>query len=107
MDELEQIRMKRLQEMQAQALNNQMQQEVQLQQQVEMIENAVKTKMTKEAVSRYGNIKAVCPEKAVHALMVMARALETRQVTQIDDGLLKHFLGALTPQKKEFKIKRV
>ena len=106
MDDLEQIRMRKLQEMQAQALNNQLQQEAQLQQQVDMIESSVKLRMTKEAISRYGNIKAAHPEKAVHALMVMARALETRQVTQINDDLLKHFLGALTPEKRDFKIKR-
>jgi DNA-binding TFAR19-related protein (PDSD5 family) len=58
-------------------------------------------------VSRYGNIKAAYPEKAVQALVVMARAIETRQVTQIDDALLKHFLGALTPEKHKFNVRRV
>ncbi|MBW2992042.1 hypothetical protein KY345_02375 [Candidatus Woesearchaeota archaeon] len=109
MDELEKIRMKKMQEMQNQInnqLNEQINQEAQLLQQVEMIENAVKTRMTKEAIQRYGTIKMANPEKAIHVLMVMARALETKQVTQINDDLLKHFLGALT-QKKDFNIKRV
>lgn len=107
MDELEQIRMKKLQKMQTDALNSQLQQELALQQQVEQIESAVKQSMTKEAVSRYGNIKAANPEKAIQTLVVMARALETRQITQINDDLLKHFLGALTPQKRKMSIKRV
>jgi programmed cell death protein 5 len=110
MDELEQIRQKKLQQMQTEAanqLNEQMQQEAMFQQQLETMESAIKQHMTKEAVSRYGNIKAASPEKAVQALIVMARAIETRQVTQIDDALLKHFLGALTPEKHKFNLRRV
>jgi len=110
MDELEQIRMRKMQEMQNEINNQaqqQMQQEAMVQQQLEQVEAVVKTKMTREAISRYGNVKAAHPEKAAHALIVMARALETRQVTQINDDLLKHFLGALTPQKNEFKLNKV
>jgi programmed cell death protein 5 len=111
MDELEQIRQRKLQQVQAQQLNSQfqdqMQQEAMLQQQFENIEAVVKQHMTREAVSRYGNIKAAFPEKAVQSLVVMARAIETRQVTQIDDNLLKHFLGALTPKKHEFQMRKV
>lgn len=107
MDELEKIRMRKMQEMQANSLNSQFQQEVALQQQLEQIESVVKQSMTKEAVTRFGNIKAAHPEKAVQALVVMARALETRQVAQINDELLKHFLGALTPQKRKINIKRI
>ena len=106
MDELKQIRIRKMQELQNE-MNAQAQQEAMVQQQFEQVELAVKTKMTKEAISRYGNLKAAYPEKAVHALIIMARALETRQVTQINDNILKHFLGALTPQKKEFNLKRV
>jgi len=107
MDELEQIRIKKMQEMQLNALNEQLQQEAMINQQIMQLETAVKTRMTKEAISRYSNVKIAHPEKAVHALMVMARALETKQVTQINDDLLKHFLGALTPEKKPFKLRRV
>lgn len=107
MDELEAIRQKKMQEMQNEALNNQFQQESMINQQLEQAELIVKQKMTKEAIQRYTNIKLAHPEKAVHALMVMARALESKQVTQINDDLLKHFLGALTAKKKEFNIKRI
>jgi DNA-binding TFAR19-related protein (PDSD5 family) len=110
MDELEAIRMKKLQEMQSsinnQQINEQMQQEAMLQQ-LEAVESAVKQHMTKEAVSRYGNIKTAYPEKAMQALMIMARAIETRQITKIDDALLKHFLEAMTPAKHEFRLTRV
>ena len=107
MDELEQIRMKKLQQMQLEAMNSQLQQESMMQQQLDQVEAFVKQNMTKDAISRYSNIKAVDPEKAVQSLMVMARALETRQVPTINDDLLKHFLVALTPQKKRMNIKRI
>ena len=96
-----------MQQMQNDALNNQMQEEVALQQQLEKLEAFVKQGMTKDAVERYGNVKLADPEKAVQALAVMARALQTKQVSQINDDLLKHFLAALTPEKKSFNLRIV
>jgi programmed cell death protein 5 len=110
MDELEHIRQKKLQQLQSQALNNQLQEQMQQEsmlQQLEQVESVVKQHMTKEAVSRYGNVKAAHPEKAAQTLLIMARALETRQATKINDDLLKHFLGALTPPNHEFKLRKV
>ena len=105
MDELEGIRRRKLEELRKQQLN-QMQEEQQLQQQVQQLEEIVKQVLTKEALERYGNLKAAYPDRAVQLLVILAQAIQSGQITKIDDDTLKEILKKLTPKKKEFKIKR-
>jgi len=105
MDELEGIRRRKLEELRKQQLN-QMQEEQQLQQQVQQLEEIVKQVLTKEALERYGNLKAAYPDRAVQLLVILAQAIQSGQITKIDDDMLKEILKKLTPKKKEFKIKR-
>ena len=105
MDELEGIRKRKLEELRKQQLN-QMQEEQQLQQQVQQLEEIVKQVLTKEALERYGNLKAAYPDRAVQLLVILAQAIQSGQITKIDDDMLKEILKKLTPKKKEFKIKR-
>ena len=109
MDELEQIRRKKLaqlQRSQQEKLQQQVQEEFQLQQQIEQLELMVKQALTKEALQRYGNLKAAHPEKAMQLLVVLAQAMQQGQINQVDDKTLKQVLIKLIPEKKEFKIKR-
>lgn len=109
MDELEAIRQKKLEELEQQIKEQAGQQageEIQLKQQIEQLEAVVKTKLTKEALERYGNIRAAHPEKAVQVLVVAAQLIQAGQAEMIDDEMLKNILVKLTPQKKDFRITR-
>ena len=105
MDELEALRQKKLQELQAQQ-QQQANEQVQLAQQVESLENLVKPKLTKEALQRYGNLKSAHPEKAVQLLVIIAQAIQQSNIAQITDAQLKELLMKITPKQKEFKITR-
>lgn len=105
MNDIEELKRKRMLEMQERMLF-QSQEEQQLKQQIEQLEAIVKSRMTKEAAERYGNVKIAFPEKAVQALVVLAQLIQTGQIDQIDDDHLKDIFKKLTPEKKEFKIKR-
>ncbi|MBI2208002.1 hypothetical protein HYU50_00750 [Candidatus Woesearchaeota archaeon] len=105
MDELEEIRRKKLEELKKQQLH-QMREEQQIQQQVQQLEMIVKQVLTKEALERYGNLKTAYPDRAVQLIVILAQAIQSGQVTQIDDKTLKSILKKLTPEKKEFKIKK-
>ncbi|MBL7100442.1 MAG: hypothetical protein ISS23_00640 [Nanoarchaeota archaeon] len=108
MTDLEEIKKKRMEELQqqiqaqqSQALNEQ----IQLQKQVEMLETIAKQRMTKEAITRYGNLKSAHPEKAIQIIAVLAQAIQQGQITeQVTDEKLKSLLIQLEPPKKEFKI---
>jgi len=109
MDDLEGIKRKKLEELKRQyrkSVKNQLEEQAQLQQQIEQIEAVVKQIFTKEALQRYGNIKIAHPEKAVQLLVVLGQAMQQGQVQQIDDNQLKEILKQLTPEKKEFKLKK-
>lgn len=105
MNDIEELKRKRLMELKGQ-FNEQMQEDQQLQQQIEQLESIVKSSMTKEALERYGNVKVAFPEKAIQVLIVLAQLIQTGRISKIDDDYLKEILKKLTPEKKEFKIKR-
>jgi len=109
MDELEALKKKKLEELQKQqqaAMQHQVSEEAQMQQQIEQLEMMVKQVFTKEALIRYGNVKAAHPEKAVQVLVVLGQLLQQGKVKKIDDKELKGLLQQLTPEKKDFNIKR-
>lgn len=104
MSELDEIRQKRMEALMQQQQES-LQEQIQLQKQVEMLEMIAKQKMTKEAISRYGNLKAAHPEKAIQIIAVLAQAIQQGQITeQVTDEKLKSMLMQLEPPKKEFKI---
>lgn len=109
MDELEKIRQKKLEELKKQ--HSQAQQppaeDQALQQQIQQLEAAIKPHFTREALERYGNIKAADREKAVQVVVVLSQLLQRGQISQVDDALFKKILNELTPAKKDFKIRRV
>lgn len=110
MEELERIREKKLEELkkhQLEGMQQQAQEQQQMQQQIQQLEAVVKKALTKEALERYGNLKTAFPDRAVQLLVILAQAIQTGQITKIDDNTLKELLKKITPEKKDFKIKRV
>ena len=110
MDELEEIRKRKLDELkkhQVEDTQQQAQEQQQLQQQIQQLEAVVKPALTKEALERYGNLRTAFPDRAVQLLVILAQAIQTGQITKIDDNTLKELLKKITPEKKDFKIKRV
>ncbi len=81
--------------------------QMQLQQQIEQLEIVVKQKMTKQALERFGNIKSAHPEKAIQLLAILGQAIQAGKIEEIDDDQLKEILMKLTPEKKEFKIRKI
>ena len=81
--------------------------QMQLQQQIQQLEMVVKQKLTKKALERFGNVKAAHPEKAIQLLAVLGQAIQAGQLNEIDDDQLKEILIKITPEKKEFNIKRI
>jgi len=81
--------------------------EAQMQQQIQQLEIIVKQALTKEALERYGNLKAAFPDRSVQLLAILANAIQSGQITKLDDNALKEILKKITPKKKEFNIKRV
>jgi len=102
--ELEEIRKRKLEQMQEQVQAKQ-QEQIQIQQQIQALENFVKTRLTKEALIRYGNLKAGHPQLAIQILVVLSEAIKSGKVNMVDDDLLKSILKEMQP-KKETKIIR-
>lgn len=99
MNELDELRKNRLEKLQ-----QQQKQIEEFNQQVETLEMFVKQHLTKEALSRYGNLKSAHPETAVQVLALLAQFIQAGKVSMIDDEQLKDILQRMQPQKKEFKI---
>lgn len=109
MDGLEEIKKRKLHEIrkkQLEQVQQQAQEQEQFQQQVQQLEIMVKQALTKEALERYGNLKTAFPEKAVQLLVILAQAIQSGQISKIDDNTLKEVLRKLTPAKRDFKINK-
>ena len=103
MAELDEIRKRKLEELQLQA-----QEQAQLQQQIGQMENIVRQFLTKDALVRYGNLKTVHHDKALQLLAILFQAIQKGQLQgKIDDLTLKKILQQITPKKREIKIKRI
>ena len=111
MTELDEIKKRKFEELmqhQQEKLQYQAQEQAQLQQQIDAIESIVKQFLTKEALTRYGNLKIGHHDKALKLLVVLYQAIQKGQIQgMIDDLTLKKILGQLTPKQREIKIKRV
>lgn len=105
MSELDEIRKRKLEEL-MRAQQNQHGEEQEFQQQVQQLEAIVKQRLTKEAVQRYGNIKAANPQKAVQLLAVLGQLIQGGRIDAIDDELLKKILMRMQEPKKDFNIKK-
>ena len=108
MPTLDEIKRKKLEELMQNQRSQQSDEQSQIQQQIEQMEAVVRQFFTKEALARYGNLKAAHQEKAMQLLVILFQAIQKGQVQgKIEDSLLKKILEQLAPKKKEFKINRV
>lgn len=110
MDELEEIKKRKLIELQKQQeeFQRQSEEQEQLQAQLEQLEALVKNFLSKEALQRYGNLKAAHQEKAVQLLVILGQAIQQGRISEkISDEQLKNILKQLQPEKKEFRINKV
>ena len=98
---LDEVRDRKMEEMQ-QNINEQ----VELQKQIQQLENSVKPYLSKEAISRYSNLKAAHPDKAIQVLLVIFQGIQSGGINEviIDDEKFKSLLLQLKQPKKEFKI---
>ncbi|HLC95796.1 MAG TPA: DNA-binding protein [Candidatus Nanoarchaeia archaeon] len=105
MDELEAIKRRKIEELQRQSLQQNMQEQAQIQQQVDQLEAVVKQIFTKDALARYGNVKTAHPEKAIQLLIVIGQLLQSGKVQQITDDQLKEILKQMA-SNTNIKIQR-
>ena len=108
-DELAELRRRRMEQMQRQAIDQQsIEEEAARQQQIDaQVRAALMEILEPEARERPNTIKLTRPEfaKAVEQQLVMlAQSGRVRQ--RITDDQLKGLLAQLTPSKKEFRITR-
>ncbi len=88
--------------------NQEFQEQLELQRKVQALETLVKNYIEKDAVTRYSNIKAVNPEKALQILSVMKNLIQTGRIkNKLNDNEFKSILQMLQEPKREFRIKRV
>ena len=108
MSSLEEIKKKKIEELQnklAEQYGNELREQVELRQQIELLENIAKQYMSKEAISRYGNLKSAYPELALQVSALIAQAIQAGQVREkITDEQFKEVLKRIQRPKKEFKI---
>ena len=97
---MEDIKRKKLEELQAVHSH-----EEQLRQQIEAAESLVKSKLTKKALERLGNIKVAHPEIYFQAVALLTNLIQTGKAGEVNDVQLKEILKMMSPKKKEFKIK--
>lgn len=109
LDELKRRRLEQLRE-QMQGQNARMKEEGEAAQQIEALEEAVKGRLSKEALQRYGTLKLAHPETAMRLMVAVAQAIESGRVPGIisDEQLLNALkqLSTMTG-KKETKITRI
>jgi len=105
MNDIEEIKRKKLEELQRQQqeVNSE---EAQIQQQITQLELLVKKVLTKKALERYGNLKTAHPELAIQLLVLLSQAIQSGQIRTVDDNALKNLLMRLQPKKHKFRMIR-
>jgi programmed cell death protein 5 len=110
-DELEEIRRRKLAQLQSQAMQAEQQQE--MQEKVESQKQAILRKiLSPEARSRLANIKMVRPEFAAQIELQMIQLAQSGQLSRLgplplSDEHFKMILSRLSGKKQEFRIKHI
>lgn len=103
-DSIDEIRKRKFEELMGQQKQDNEEQE--FQQQVQQLEAVVKQRMTKEALQRYGNVKAANPQKALQLIAVLGQFIQSGRIEQVDDELLKKILAKMSEGRKDFQIRK-
>ncbi len=105
--ELEELKKQKLEQLHQELTQKQLQEQAEVQEQLEQLEKIAKHYMSPEAISRYGNMKAVHTEKAIQSIVVIAQLVQQGKIKEIiSDEQYKNLLMRLTPEKKEFRIQK-
>lgn len=99
---LEELKRKKLEELQSQQ-----QEAYEMQQEMQKAESLAKTIMTKDALSRYGNISMAYPDKAAQVIGIILNLMQQGQIRQVDDNTLKEILRMIEPKRRDPKIRRI
>lgn len=84
----------------ANQLNNQYKESQQLKEQIIMLENIAKQNMTKEAISRYGNLKIAHKETAIKSIAFIVQAVQSGYIKEkITDDIFKEILKNINQRK--------
>lgn len=76
-------------------------------QQVMALEKIAKPLMSKEAISRYGNLKTAHPENAIKAIAIVAQAVQTGQLRQqLSDKEFREMLIEIQKGKRAYNFKK-
>ena len=99
--DLDEIRLKRYQELAKKALPKQegsddSNDEALLKKQVEMLEQNVRHVLTRDAYSRYTNLKIAHKELALQVLVMINRAVEAGKLSTLDDKDFKDLLQRIS-----------
>jgi len=86
-------------------MENQNSGEEQIMQQFIAMENVVKQNMTKEALSRYGNIRVAHTDMAIQVVSMIAQALQAGHIKEIDDNTLRGILLEIQKSKKKLRFR--
>lgn len=106
MSELDEIRKRKIAQMQRQQ-SNASSEEQKVGQQIAQLEGMVKPILTKDALVRYGTIKTAFPEKWVQVLVVIAQLVQAGRVKTVDDEMLKKLLTQLAPKQRVTQFKGI
>lgn len=71
--------------------------------QVEILENAIKPRLSNEARSRFNNLKIAHPDIAIKSLAIIAQT----EKTNISDEDYKNLIVRLQPARTKINIKRI
>lgn len=108
MDELEAIRAKRLQQLQAQQQAQQeTQKQLQIQEALRQIDSLVSRFLTPKAQDRLANLSLVDPELVQKLKIYLAQMYAAGQVKTLDDDQLREILMKLKSSQKDITIKRL
>jgi len=81
-------------------------QQAEINKQIELLEEKLRRRLNRDALLRYGNIKAANPEFAINILVAMNQVLGNDSQSLINDEDFKKILKSLQPKKRDFKIRR-
>lgn len=101
---IEEIRQKKLQELQSQ-MDEKAAEEQKAIQQINAIESMAKQAMAPEAIARYSMLKTAHPEKALQAIAMIAQAASKNQLAEkVTDEQFKTLLMRMEPENKKTRI---
>lgn len=86
---------------------NELQEQLKLQEQMTQIEQEAKQILDRDALTRYGTLKAAYPERAFQIAMLLRQMIHKKQLSHpLTDIEFKQLLTELQEKPKEFRLTR-